>query len=203
MASLQEQVAILQQQVTYLFYNIQHSSIPQPPKPESPQKSLNPFLCDTLSLPQKTFIETGVQCTICEPTYQRPPSDKTFFNQVLGQVNQILENTTGDNSNKTSSKTFDPNTYKYIHDSDLSQLSLHAENNHQPSSVDKSAYVDALAAKYLDNSSQKHHEGSKTSADIDVSTTCYNYLRKYGLLDHYKEENDSSDKKYSNRMKLL
>lgn len=199
--SLQEQLFLLQQQMSYIL------SLQSSPKVSSPMKnnqSSNPFLSTLLeeentkcqmtnSSTQTTFIERP------DPNPQKSQSDKTFFNQVLGQVNQILDNTE-ESRHAESCKLID---------SDTSSVSiLEPNNNPQPEkkSTDKSSVMDSLAAKYLANQTG-NTSGQTTQDTIDVSTTCYNYMKKYDLLQKYGEttSEDMLDEKLlkSSKFKIL
>lgn len=213
-ASLQEQIILLQQHMSY-FLSMQATSPSSNVSPVPPQKqSSNPFISHVIEEEPKKpqMTDSSTQYTIIEQTPKRispkPQSDKTFFNQVLGQVNQILDNTDESNNNHIDSRTC-----KFI-DSDTSAMSLFERTNPSPKtshipiskkSTDKSSVMDSLASKYLmtngndtredsyrNNGTNKDKKGDEQDT-IDVSTTCYNYLKKYDLLKNYTEEDSCND----------
>lgn len=219
--TLQEQIFLLQQQMSYIL-SMQSSSVNVSPVPVHIQQqkiSSNPFLSQvTEQEPKKPqMIDSSTQYTIIEPPSslaQKPQSDKTFFNQVLGQVNQILDNTDESNNNNH----IDSRACKFI-DSDTSAMSLQERTNPSPKVLhstsnsphnkkkptDKSSVMDSLAAKYLmANDTQESNYRTNTTNNnnfkksgeqdtIDVSTTCYNYLKKYDLLKNYEEDESGND----------
>ncbi|XP_063701171.1 uncharacterized protein LOC134831381 [Culicoides brevitarsis] len=219
--NLQEQLYLLQQQMSYVLQSMQTTSSNASPVPSQPQmKSSNPFLSQMIQeslheeMTKPKMVDSATQYTIVEPVEQKTPSDKTFFNQVLGQVNQILDNTDESNNNHM----VDSRACKYI-DSDSSAVSIYERTNPSPKTrddksskkpTDKSTFMDSLAAKYLMSSTNGNETTTTPTQDytfrnstakststgqqdtIDVSTTCYNYLKKYDLLKNYAEDDVSS-----------
>uniref|UniRef100_A0A336LPI4 CSON000207 protein n=1 Tax=Culicoides sonorensis TaxID=179676 RepID=A0A336LPI4_CULSO len=235
---LQAQVYTLQQQISYILsLQSQSSSISAPVQPVQQMKSSNPFLSTIIEPqqePKPKMVDSYTQYTIIEPSEHeiepKTQSDKTFFNQVLGQVNKILDNTEENsttNNNTNNNNFFDSRSCKFI-DSDTSAISLtenagngdspfnrpksrdrDSPSNNNKKLTDKSTVMDSLAAKYLSNSYQKSgnttqnttgrsnassNNNTKIQDTIDVSKTCYNYLKKYDLLQEYEDDGDVLDR---------
>lgn len=201
--SLQEQLFLLQQQMSYVLS--MQSTASSNASPVHPARSSNPFLSHMIEDTQKPqMVDSSTQYTILDdapPTKPepKPQSDKTFFNQVLGQVNQILDNTDESNNNNH----IDSRACKFI-DSDTSAMSMYdpsprsrryqQEEPTPKKTTDKSTFMDSLAAKYLTASGNETQNNSKSDqGTIDVSTTCYNYLKKYDLLKNYAEDESGGD----------
>lgn len=171
--AMQEQVNHLQRQVTQL---LQIKTVPTPHSPPTPRavtRDSSTQYTIYVAPPEPSRSDAAVNTT------QIPATDQTFFNQVLGQVNQILQQT--DDSRLNSGEEI-----KFI-ESDVSAESIAPKKR----STDKSTCINALAEKYLGKSMENGLNalapGTLTPLDIDVSTTCYNYLRKYDLLKNYSE----------------
>lgn len=200
--SLQEQLYLLQQQMSYIL-SMQSTSPNVSPVQQT--RSSNPFLSHIIEDEKKPqMIDSSTQYTIIiEPTKTetKPHSDKTFFNQVLGQVNQLLDNTDESNNNHH----IDSRACKFI-DSDTSAVSIFDRDDSKSrdapikKSTDKSTVMDSLAAKYLtsphtaNNTQDSSYRTNKTGQEaIDVSTTCYNYLKKYDLLKNYGDDDSNGN----------
>lgn len=207
---MQTQISAMEHQIAYLMSCIpmqspvnilptnNHDYTQKNKEFESPMynKSSNPFLSDlnlnfdgeSKTESPKAYSDTGIQCTICEQEPSLNRSDQTFFNQVLGRVNNILDYNPEDKTH------FDSHACKFIDDSDVSAESipkLFEKDSDVKKSVDKSAFVDALAAKYLTKPHYKPHDDGKPR--IDVSKTCYNYLQKYDLLKDYSTDQEQNN----------
>lgn len=179
--TFQEQIMQLQTQVAELRVK---GSSPVPPSQRELNAALQRIDAETQYELQMANVFNRSSNTTDQPIANS--TDKTYFDNMLGQVNQLLvqsnETTIGLNSDAV----------KFI-DSDISAESIKlSPKGFQPTTraVDKSCVINALAEKYLKDETdtlgtsndRRRSGGSDTAA---VSTTCYNYLKKYDLINDY------------------
>lgn len=164
--SMQEEIRMLQQQVSRLL------EVGTEPK-------IAPKTTDTgtqYSLAEKVDAEANttklVDCT--------HHSDSSFFTEIQGDVNFLLQQTDRLNSRDVK-----------IIESDMSSESIPQTPKPPPKkTTEKSCFVNNLTDKYLQRRSTETmrnldvKKGAGKAQTNEVSTTCYNYMMKYDLIPH-------------------